>query len=64
MFAEHGYASHSPVSDGERVFVFFGKSGVHAFDLDGKQLWKADVGDGWTAAAGARPPVQSSTRTW
>jgi outer membrane protein assembly factor BamB len=46
QFAENGYASHSPVSDGEKVFVFFGKSGVHAYDLDGKQLWKADVGDG------------------
>ena len=38
MFAEHGYASHTPVCDGERVFVFFGKSGVFAFDLEGKQL--------------------------
>ena len=28
------------------VYVFFGKSGVFAFDLTGKQLWQADVGDG------------------
>lgn len=40
----HGYASHTPVSDGERVYVFFGKSGVLAFDLDGKQLWQKSVG--------------------
>ena len=40
----HGYASHTPVSDGKNVYVFFGKSGVHAFDLDGKKLWHADVG--------------------
>jgi len=40
----HGYASHTPVSDGERVFAFFGKSGVHAFDLDGTPLWQAEVG--------------------
>jgi len=46
MFAENGYASHTPVSDGERVYVFFGKSGVLAFDLEGKQLWKASVGVG------------------
>lgn len=46
MFAEHGYASHTPVSDGERVYAFFGKSGVFAFDLDGKQLWHANVGTG------------------
>ena len=25
---EHGYASSTPVSDGERVYVFFGKTGV------------------------------------
>jgi hypothetical protein len=31
----HGYASHTPVSDGKHIFAFFGKSGVHAFDLDG-----------------------------
>jgi outer membrane protein assembly factor BamB len=46
MFAEHGYASHTPVSDGESVFAFFGKSGVHAYSLNGKELWKTMVGDG------------------
>ncbi|HJZ53664.1 MAG TPA: PQQ-binding-like beta-propeller repeat protein, partial [Gemmataceae bacterium] len=40
----HGYASSTPASDGTSVFVFFGKSGVFAFDLDGNQLWHADVG--------------------
>lgn len=40
----HGYASHTPVSDGENIYAFFGKSGVHAFDLDGNELWQADVG--------------------
>lgn len=43
---EHGYASHTPVSDGKRVFAFFGKSGVYAYDLDGKELWHASVGKG------------------
>jgi outer membrane protein assembly factor BamB len=42
--ALHGYASSTPVSDGKNVFVFFGKSGVFAFDLDGNQLWSASVG--------------------
>lgn len=46
MFAQHGYASHTPVSDGERVFVFFGKTGVLAFDLDGNRLWQTSVGTG------------------
>lgn len=40
----HGYASHTPVSDGERVYVFFGKTGVLAFDLEGNQLWQTSVG--------------------
>jgi outer membrane protein assembly factor BamB len=46
MFAEHGYASHTPTSDGERVYVFYGKTGVLAYDLNGKQLWQREVGDG------------------
>lgn len=40
----HGYASHTPVSDGKNIYAFFGKSGVHAFDMSGKKLWQADVG--------------------
>jgi outer membrane protein assembly factor BamB len=39
----HGYASSTPATDGERVFAFFGKTGVVAFDREGKQLWRADV---------------------
>ncbi len=47
---DHGYAAATPVTDGERIFVFFGKTGVLAFDLDGKQLWQTSVGTethGW-----------------
>ncbi|MCS7016772.1 MAG: PQQ-binding-like beta-propeller repeat protein [Gemmatales bacterium] len=43
--AAHGYASSTPVADAERVYVFFGKSGVYAFDHAGKQLWHARVGN-------------------
>ncbi len=42
--SEHGYASSTPVTDGSRVYCFFGKSGVVAFDLDGEQLWQVSVG--------------------
>lgn len=41
---EHGYASNTPATDGERVYAFFGKSGVFAFDLEGNRLWRTDVG--------------------
>jgi outer membrane protein assembly factor BamB len=53
FLALHGYASSTPVTDGERVYVFFGKSGVFAYDFKGKQLWQTDVGtrtDGWGSA--------------
>jgi outer membrane protein assembly factor BamB len=47
FITEHGYATHTPVSDGERVYCFFGKSGAYAFDLkDGKQLWHTPLGTG------------------
>ncbi len=51
---DHGYAASTPICDGERLYVFLGKSGVFAFDLDGKQLWNTSVGtsfDGWGSAA-------------
>lgn len=41
---DHGYASHTPVSDGERIFVLCGNSGVLAFDMKGKKLWQKSVG--------------------
>lgn len=41
----HGYASNTPASDGKSVFAFFGKSGVHAFDFDGNELWSQSVGN-------------------
>jgi outer membrane protein assembly factor BamB len=44
MLSEHGYASHTPASDGERVYVFFGKSGAVAFDLAGRKLWQTSLG--------------------
>lgn len=42
----HGYATSTPATDGERVYVFYGKAGVVAYDLDGQQLWQTSVGSG------------------
>lgn len=50
----HGYASSTPVADDARVYAFFGKSGVFAFDHQGQPLWHADVGSqlhGWGSGA-------------
>jgi len=52
FITEHGYATNTPVSDGERVYVFFGKTGALAFDMAGKQLWHTPLGTG------------SSSRRW
>ncbi|QDT29578.1 outer membrane protein assembly factor BamB family protein [Gimesia panareensis] len=45
MFAEHGFASHTPTSDGKHVYAYFGKSGAVAYDMEGNQLWQTIVGD-------------------
>ncbi len=40
----HGYASATPVTDGEAVYFFVGKSGVLKYSLDGELLWQVSVG--------------------
>jgi outer membrane protein assembly factor BamB len=57
MMREHSYASSTPVTDGKTVYAFFGKSGVHAFDLEGKKLWSADVGSSTHMWGSASSPV-------
>jgi outer membrane protein assembly factor BamB len=37
-------ASPSPVTDGERVFVFFADFGMLAYDLKGNELWRLPLG--------------------
>lgn len=39
------YATETPVTDGERVYAFFGAAGIHCFDMDGKKLWDKDLGN-------------------
>jgi outer membrane protein assembly factor BamB len=47
-YGTHGsntFASETPASDGERVYVYFGAAGtVAAYDLAGKLVWKKDLG--------------------
>ena len=38
------YASYSPVTDGERLYVSFGSYGIYAYDLEGELLWERDLG--------------------
>jgi outer membrane protein assembly factor BamB len=47
---DHGYSAPTPATDGEHLYVFFGKSGVYKFDLNGNQIWNTEVGStthGW-----------------
>ncbi len=38
------FCSASPATDGERVVVSFGSTGMYCYGLDGKELWKKDLG--------------------
>ena len=38
------FASNSPVTDGVRIFAFFGSRGLYAYSLDGALLWQKDFG--------------------
>ena len=38
------HASCSPATDGEHVIAFFASEGLYCFDLEGKLIWKRDLG--------------------
>jgi outer membrane protein assembly factor BamB len=43
-------ASSTPATDGKHVVAFFGSQGLYTYDMDGKLLWKQDLGPlnaGW-----------------
>lgn len=42
--SKNGYASASVATDGQRIFAFFGTTGLFCFDFEGKQLWRAELG--------------------
>jgi outer membrane protein assembly factor BamB len=44
VIQKNGYASGTPVVDGERVIAFFGNAGLVAFTLDGEVLWSRPLG--------------------
>ena len=53
---KNSYASETPVTDGERVYVYFGNVGLFCYDMDGKPLWNKRWGPfktryGWGTAA-------------
>jgi len=38
------WASHSPVTDGEHIYAYFGSRGLYCLDMTGQVKWKRDFG--------------------
>ncbi len=36
---KNSFASETPVTDGEAIYVYFAHQGLYAYDLDGNELW-------------------------
>jgi len=36
---KNSYASETPVTDGERIYAYFGNQGIYCYDLEGKPIW-------------------------
>lgn len=43
-YVKNGYASPTPVTDGERVYAFFDSPGMVALGMQGERLWTRDLG--------------------
>lgn len=54
---DHGYAAATPVTDGKHLYIFFGKSGVFKFDLEGNKIWQTSVGTGVHGWGSGTSPV-------
>jgi outer membrane protein assembly factor BamB len=53
---KNSFASETPVTDGERIYAYFGNVGLFCFGMDGKPVWSQKLGPysmryGWGTAA-------------
>jgi outer membrane protein assembly factor BamB len=53
---KNSYASETPITDGERVYAYFGNLGLFCFDVAGNELWSKKWGShkmrfGWGTAS-------------
>jgi outer membrane protein assembly factor BamB len=55
--ALHGFASSTPAVDETRIYVFFGATGVLAFDHEGMELWRTNCGTGTHVFGAGNSPV-------
>lgn len=53
---KNSYSSETPVTDGERVYAYFGNVGLFVFDMNGTPVWSKPIGpfkmrNGWGSAS-------------
>jgi outer membrane protein assembly factor BamB len=56
LHVKNTYASETPVTDGERVYAYFGNVGLFCYDPEGRRLWSTNwppvkTRNGWGSAA-------------
>ena len=56
LHVKNSYASETPVTDGERVYAYFGNIGLFCYDISGRKLWSTNwpavkTRFGWGSAA-------------
>jgi outer membrane protein assembly factor BamB len=56
LHVKNTYASETPVTDGRRVYAYFGNTGLFCYDMDGNPLWSTHwppvrTRHGWGSAA-------------
>jgi outer membrane protein assembly factor BamB len=56
LHVKNTYASETPVTDGERVYAYFGNIGLFCYNLDGSLVWSTNwtsvkTRNGWGSAA-------------
>lgn len=55
---KNSYASETPVTDGERVYAYFGGIGLFCYDMGGRELWSREWGSfeiDWNWGTSASP---------
>ena len=62
LHLKNTYASETPVTDGEHVYVYFGNLGLYCYDAEETLAWSKSLGPIKHAWAGARGHRRSCTR--
>lgn len=61
---DSSFASHSPITDGEHVYAYFGSYGLYCLDMEGNLVWDKDFGDMRTRGSfgeGSSPALHGDT---